>query len=306
MASNTQPGKDRPGMAKPRLVLWREPLIHFFILGLAVFGLSGVFHERSDVAEDRFLVEVSSADIEWFRTMWKKRMDREPTVEELRGLINQRIQEEILSREAVSLGLDDGDRVVQRRLAQKMDFLFNGIAEAEEPSEAELKIYLEENRSRYERPGRVDFSQVYFNADQRGQDGAVEAATRLARQLNTKLDDSAAVAVLGDPFLLPSSFSNRSVSEIEREFGPQFAEAVWELAAGDWHASIASGYGVHVVRVHRRSEATMPEFGELRKQLKTDLIAAQRQELAGEAYDMLRARYRVFVEGMPYEMDTGG
>jgi hypothetical protein len=127
----------------------------------------------------------------------------------------------------------------------------------------------------------------------------------LAEQLNTKPDNSTDMTVLGDPFLLPSSFSNRSVSEIQRDFGPQFAEAVWELAAAHWHGPVASSYGVHVVRVYQRSEAMMPEFGELRDRLKTDMLAARQQELAGKAYDKLRERYRVFVEGMPYDMDTG-
>lgn len=85
-----------------------------FVLGLVVFGLHAVFEPKPEAADDPFLVEVSSADIEWFRTMWTKRIGREPTVEELRGQVNQLIREQVLSREAVSIGLDVEDTVVRR------------------------------------------------------------------------------------------------------------------------------------------------------------------------------------------------
>ncbi len=151
----------------------REPLIHFFVLGLVVFGLRGVLEKQPEAADDPFLVEVSSADIEWFRTMWSKRMGREPTVRELRGQLNQLIREQVLSREAVSMGLDEGDTVVRRRLAQKMGFLLKDLSDIGEPSDGELQAYLQEKRSTYEIPPRVTFTHVYFYADKRGEEGAV-------------------------------------------------------------------------------------------------------------------------------------
>ena len=107
---------------------WREPLIHFFVLGLAVFGLHTALDRKPEaIVNDPYLVEVSSADIEWLRTIFNKQMGREPTVQDLRGQVNQLIREQILSREAVAMGLDEGDIVVRRRLAQKMEFLFRTI-----------------------------------------------------------------------------------------------------------------------------------------------------------------------------------
>ena len=156
----------------------REPLLHLFVLGLVVFGLHAALDRGSEEAlDDPYLVEVSSADIEWFRTMWKKRMGREPTVEELRGQVNQVIRERILEREAIRMGLDKDDVVVRRRLAQKMEFLFKDIATLTEPSDEDLRRYLEENRDRYETPVKLTFTQVFFNTDKRGLAGAEKAET---------------------------------------------------------------------------------------------------------------------------------
>jgi hypothetical protein len=286
--------------------LWREPLIHFFVLGLVVFGLRGVLEQRADSAEDPFLVEVSSADIDWFRTMWRKRMGREPTVEELRGQVNQLIREEILRREAVAIGLDEGDMVVRRRLAQRMDFLFRDLSETAGPSDDELRDYLDDKRETYEIPGRISFTHVYFNPERRGDEEAAEAARALAERLNADPSAGQDTSGLGDAFLLPSSYEGQSVVRLRGEFGPRFAEAVWEQELGTWQGPVLSGYGWHTVYVHGRSEAELPEFSTLKDRLTADWLADRERELAGEVYDRLRQRYRVLVEGMPYDMDRGG
>ncbi len=64
----------------------REPLIHFFVLGLVVFGLHVVLDRKPEATvNDPYLVEVSSADIEWMWTLLNKKMGREPTRQDLRN-----------------------------------------------------------------------------------------------------------------------------------------------------------------------------------------------------------------------------
>jgi hypothetical protein len=287
--------------------MWREPLIHFFILGLVILGLHAIFDTKPEaVADDPYLVAVSSADIEWFRTMWSKRMGREPTIEELRGEVNQLIREQILSREAVSMGLDEGDMVVRRRLAQKINFLFRDLSDITEPSNSDLQEYLQNNRSTYEIPERVTFTHIYFNTDKRGEQGAAEAVRQLVERLNANKGVPPDASVLGDPFLLPSSYSDKAVSEIRREFGTEFAETVLGLEPRTWQGPVASGYGVHAVYVHERSDAKLPAFSDLKEELKADWMAERQREIARKAYEKLRRRYRVLLEGMPYKLDLNG
>jgi hypothetical protein len=308
MAPEPQPDSDnrKASAGRGSFRIWKEPLIHFFVLGLAVFGLHRLLEKRPEVVEDPFLVEVSSGDLEWFRTMFKKRTGREPTVVELRGEVNQLIRERILSREATQLGLDEDDVVVRRRLAQKMDFLFQDISELDEPSDDELRAYLREKRGTYETPGRMTFVHVYFNTDERGDDEAAEAARKLVEKLNTSEGAPQDTSSLGDRFLLPASYSDKSFAEIHGLFGPRFAESVWDQEVGMWHGPVRSGYGLHAVRVEERSDATLPDFHELKERLTADWIAERQRELSNRVYKELRARYRVLVEGMPYDMDIGG
>ena len=301
------PNHSPKGTAHSPLRKWlREPLIHFFVLGLVVFGLHGVLEEKPEAAEDPFLVEVTSADIEWFRTMWSKRMFREPNVKELRGEVNRLIREQILSREAVSLGLDEGDTVVRRRLAQKMNFLFRDLSDITEPSDGTLQEYLQKNRSSYEIPGRVTFTHVYFNTDKRGEEGAAKAVRALVERLNTIEGAPTDGSELGDPFLLKSSYSNWALVDIRSEFGTQFAKTVGEQKPRTWQGPVASGYGLHAVYVHERSDARLPDFSDLKETLKADWMAEKQREIARNAYQELRGRYRVLLEGMPYDLDMSG
>lgn len=290
----------------PLTKFFREPLIHFFILGLVVFGLYGIWEREPEAADDPFLVEVSSADIEWFRTMWSKRMGREPTVEELRGMVHQLIREQILSREAVSLGLDAGDTVVRRRLAQKMDFLFQDLSDMAEPSEEELKAYLQEHGETYEIPSRVTFTHIYFNTDKRGEENAADAARQIVARLNSEQGAFLDVPGLGDPFLLQAGYSNKSMAEVDREFGHRFAQALWEQTPGKWYGPVASGYGLHAVYVKELKEARLPDIDDLKEKLKADWMADKQRQLARKAYETVRGRYRVLLEGMPYNLDLGG
>jgi hypothetical protein len=274
---------------------------------LAIFGLHAVLDGKPEaVADDPYLIEVTSADIDWMRTMWSKRMGREPTVQDLRGQVNQLIREQVLSREAVSMGLDEGDMVVRRRLAQKMDFLFRDLSDITEPSDSDLRAYLQEKRSVYEIPARVTFTHVYFNADKRGKEGAAEAVRLLIIRLNAKKGVPSNAPGLGDPFLLQHSYSNKTQVEIRGEFGPQFAKMVWEQEPLTWQGPIASGYGLHAVYVHEHSDAKLPAFSEIKERLKADWMAERQREIARKAYEKLRTRYRVLLEGMPYELDMSG
>ncbi len=163
--------------------IFKEPLIYFFVLGFVVFGLHSFLNRADQEDTDPFTVEVTSADIEWIRSSWEARMKRQPTQQELQGLINRYIRDEILFREASAMDLDDRDLVIQRRLVQKLTFVFEDLAETIEPTDDELKNYMRENQEKYHKPEMMSFTQVYFNPDKR-KDVMEEAKTVLESRLS--------------------------------------------------------------------------------------------------------------------------
>ena len=282
---------------------WREPLIHFFILGLAVFGLHSFLDREPEVIDtDPYLVEVSSADIDWMRTLFNKRMGREPTVNELRGQVSHLIREQILSREAVAMGLDEGDMVVRRRLVQKMEFLFKDLSGLSEPDEDELRNYFKENRQKYEIPAKVTLTQVYFDSERRG----VENAKQAVQVLLKEGAEPSNASNLGDPSMLTPDCKQCSENEIRSRFGTAFSAAVMKQEAGTWHGPIQSAYGLHAVYIHERQEAKIPAFEAVAEQLKNDWMSARRTENTQKVYGEIRSKYRILVEGLPYDLDFKG
>src|SRR5690606_31157400 len=59
------------------------------------------------------------------------------------------VEDEVLYREAMALGLHAADPIVRRRLIQKMRFLLEDTAPIAEPTEAELAAYLKEHAARF-------------------------------------------------------------------------------------------------------------------------------------------------------------
>ena len=147
--------------------LLREPLLHFMFIGAVIYLLYGVFAESIPEADDKTIV-VSAGEIEWMQTAWQKRWNRPPTAAEFDGLIQQYIKETVLYREALTMGLNQHDQVIRRRLAQKLEFLAKDLVALTPPTEEELQSYFESHLDRYQEPTRYTFTQVFIDPDKRG------------------------------------------------------------------------------------------------------------------------------------------
>ena len=133
--------------------LLREPLLHFILLGLALFAVDAVLRERTVEAAGEDIV-VSPGRIENLAALFAKTWRRPPTTEELGSLVDDYVLEEALYREGLALGVDRDDTIIRRRVRQKMEFLIDDVVEMVEPTEADLKTWLAENPGSYARPAR--------------------------------------------------------------------------------------------------------------------------------------------------------
>src|SRR4030095_7019422 len=114
-------------------------------------------------------------------------------------LVDDRVREEVLYREALALGLDKDDTIVKRQLARKMEFLAEDVSKLEVPQRGELKAWFEKNKDQFALPPRISFRHVYCSPDRRGAMVRADAERSLS-QLAGKPIDAPAVATAGDPF----------------------------------------------------------------------------------------------------------
>ncbi len=272
--------------------LLREPLIIFLMLGALLFGLHTLVNGQSSELDTAFRIQVTAAHIDQLRAGFQRQMGRPPQRQELQGLIDAFIREEVLVREALALGLDRGDTMVRRRLAQKMNFLVEDLALLNEPTEADVSDYFEQNPEQYRLPPRISFTHIYFSRDRRG-DAAEPDAERALNQLVAADQPPLRAPELGDPFGLPYDYRLQSPREVSNLFGQSFADTLFRLEPARWQGLVVSGYGLHLVRVQELVEGRLPELGEVREPVLRDLVEGRRREAKDLAYTALRDRYEI-------------
>lgn len=295
----SKPRASRPREGASRRFL-REPLLHFLLIGAAIFGLYGVAAERSALNADGRIV-VAAGEVERLRELWAWQRQRSPTADELRALVDGHVREEVLYREALRMGLDQGDSIIRRRLAQKLEFLMEDLAAARKPTNAELATFFALHSDRYRIPGRVSFSQIFFSPDRRGPAAEQDARLLLAGLRSDAPPDES--ADLGDSFMMAGSYHQQSADEVESLFGHEVAEALFQLEPDSWQGPVLSGYGWHLVRIDERSEARLPALAEVVEWVRSDWSYEQRRQANMAVFERLRARYEIAIDdGAPGEV----
>ena len=270
----------------------RDPLLQFLILGAALFAIyamaTGVFSSKQARR-----VEISASEVKFLVSSFERQWGREPTAEEQGRLLDARVREEILYREALAVGLDRNDVVVRRRMVQKMELLTQDLALMTDPTDEELRAFLDEHRDEYREPPRVSFSHVYFSPDRRGNSVEQDALSFLA-QLRSQSPQPDRAPEGGDPIMLDNDYERATPREVSRLFGKPFADALFDLEPG-WNGPVVSGFGLHLVHVGERVEGRAAEYEAVRDRL-VDEFNRVRKVRANEAlYRNLAQRYDVSV-----------
>jgi hypothetical protein len=273
--------------------LLKEPLFHFFLLALLIFAAYGVLGPTGAGKPDNIVV--TAPKIEQLATIFAKTWQRPPTAEELKGLIDDFVKEEIYVREATTLGLDKDDTVIRRRLRQKMEFMNDAGVDALIPTDAELVAYLTAHAATFAVDPMTAFQQVFLNPQQHGDSVAQDVATILAALQATPPVET---ATLGDTTLLPYELPLTGKPTISQIFGQEFADALDKVAPEQWTGPIRSSYGLHIVHVSRRQAGRIPALGEVRDAVKREWANTKRTELEDARFNELLKRYHVTIENL--------
>lgn len=124
--------------------LLKEPLLHFLLIGVGLFFLFSQLNSDEEASDTQQII-INKSKLEILSGAFMEENGIPPTDKEIQELLENVIREEVLSREAIALGLDKDDRIIRHRLAQKMQYLFEDVVMVDEPSNEVLKAYFQEN-----------------------------------------------------------------------------------------------------------------------------------------------------------------
>jgi len=269
--------------------IWREPILHFLVIGALVFLAFELSQGDSVIEQNHIRIDVGTQ--EQLQAQFNRSRLRQPTDAELSKLIDNHIRDEVYYREARALGLDQNDTVVRKRMFQKLDFLLEELTEEEIPNDEMLVQFIELNASRFREEPYISFIQVFFNP---GNDP--ELISNLARKTLVKLNNGAAPETEGDLAFEQQAYSGVTPSDIKRVFGTAFSGQINALEPNGWVGPVKSVYGIHLVKIIKKTEGGMPLLSDIRKRAIREYKADRRNDLRDIAYKKMRDRYTITID----------
>ena len=263
--------------------LAKEPLLHFLVIGAALF----VIYEVVNISPEQRApnaITISEAEIEGLAESFNRTWRRPPNDAEMASMIDDRIREEVFVREAITLGLDQNDTIIRRRLRQKMEFLTSSIVEGMEPEEANIQAFFERNQDKFKRPERVGFRQVFL--------GETPDNSKVQQALES-LESGNDPETVGVRSLIPSILPLSVETAVDGTFGRGFFQSLAGLPNGQWAGPIRSGYGVHLVFVTERQPPVVPALDEIRENVIRAWRTETKKDLLEDQYQKMRARYDI-------------
>jgi len=270
----------------------REPALQFLLIGTGLFLAYGWLHGRASFSRDTIVI--TEGRVEQLAAGFAGLHRRPPTREELDGMVQDAVREEILYREAMALHLDADDVIVRRHLAQKLQFVSEDTHPVPEPTQAQLRDFLAQHPQQFQAERGYSFTQVFLNPQRHGSQLQADAQ-RLLAALRTAPDDAALVKG-GDPFLLDSHFERLPAGETARLFGADFEKALRTIATGQWQGPVTSSLGTHLVLLRLRDEPGPPRLADIQAEVRRAWMNEQRELANARFYAELRRRYDVKVE----------
>ncbi len=234
----------------------KEPLVHFLLIGAVLFLVYGLLNTEQNEGE----ILIDDNLVNELVAKWELKRNRRPTLEEMQGMINQYVEQEVLYQEALAMNLDHNDEIVKRRLAQKMEFISDGMAESLQPTLEMLEAYYEAHKDNYTKASIYSMKVIYFSEDKR-KDANADALSALQNENPMEL---------GDNISLPNSYINESAFKIARDYGSVFTNSLDSLETEKWVGPIQSGFGIHLVHISERKAAGYYEFNKIAEKVSTD------------------------------------
>ncbi len=269
----------------------RDPLVHFTLAAALLFAVYAALSrdERQDAMAQQVLI--SEGKIRWLQQTFSNQWQRTPTSEETENLVAGLVEEELLSREAKSLGLDQDDTIIRRRLAQKLGFLIDDTTRIAEPSDAQLRRFYSDNIDHFTSMPAISFRQVYFSPQQRPN---VEQDAKAALVLISAGGETG--AALGDRLMLDAEFHDADQRTVSSLFGADFANAIFAMTPHAWHGPVASGFGFHLVEVTDQRPAESLPFDSVRDKVIVEWRRQEEAKIKAAYLDRLKSKYGVDIE----------
>ena len=283
----------------------KQPLLHFLLAGVLIF----VAYQFSDpvsreIAPPDNVIEVDRTallNFMQFRAqafqpdLFSAQLDAMDVATRDR-LVNDYVREEALHREALAMGMDQGDYIIRQRLVQKVEFLLENLVNQElEPTDADIEAFYSAHREEYRVDAVYTFTHIFFDSGERGDARADAQALLDGGMANVAFNDASAY---GDRYPFLQNYVDRTRDFVVNNFTDDFVAALDALQPGEangWHGPLESRYGWHLVMLLRRSDPYILPLAEIHDRVLEDWRYEMALESRRAAEDKVVSGYEVRV-----------
>jgi hypothetical protein len=256
----------------------RNKLFIFFIIGIFLYLIDIGLNSDEDKN-----IYISDQEVISLINAWKSQVGREPTDDEISRIINNLVQEEILYREALNLGLEREDKIIKRRLAQKISFLKQESI-LKDFSQKEIIDFYKANRDKYYVPDSYTFTHKFFASNNNSKERA-----------QNHLNNSNGLYENSDPFFLGKNFADVSSVEINSNFGSSFSSYFKNPPINQWIGPYKSSFGHHNLYITNYTPGFHPTLEEIYNQLLVDLNQLKRDSAISDFIKEVGPEYSVVI-----------
>ncbi|MEO7338171.1 MAG: peptidylprolyl isomerase [Caldimonas sp.] len=268
--------------AASRPAWWREPMLHFALLGGVLFGVDHLLVSRAD--DPRTIVLGANVDFE-ARRIFAAARGHAPSADELAALRGVWLNNEVLYREGLAMQVDRGDTAIRERVIFKALSVIDANVKLPPFDDRVLRAWFEAHRVKYDEPPRFDFQEAALSGD------APEAEVRAfvgALNAGTPGDAKAGLRV----------FKGRPQASLAPSYGAEFAHALEQAPPGEWRAQPTQG-GWRAIRLDTITSARPADFESLRGVVLQDWTDATLAGQRSAAVRVLAKKYTLKIEGTP-------
>jgi hypothetical protein len=256
----------------------RNKVFIFFIIGIFLYLIDIGLNSDEDKN-----IYISDQEVISLINAWKSQVGREPTDDEISRIINNLVQEEILYREALNLGLEREDKIIKRRLAQKISFLKQESI-LKDFSQKEIIDFYKANRDKYYVPDSYTFTHKFFASNNNSKERA-----------QNHLNNSNGLYENSDPFFLGKNFADVSSVEINSNFGSSFSSYFKNPPINQWIGPYKSSFGHHNLYITNYTPGFHPTLEEIYNQLLVDLNQLKRDSAISDFIKEVGPEYSVVI-----------
>lgn len=280
--SSSEPAAAAKASESPvKRVDWvREPLFHFILIGAVLFGVDSLIAGQAD---DPNRIELDAQVDAEAQRMFESARGHKPNAAELKALRQVWLDNEVLYREGLALGLDRGDTTIRERVIFKALSMVDSNAKRPEYDDKVVREWFEKNRSRYDIPQRFNFEEGVI---------AGESSEATVRSFVSALNAGQTPEVQAGLRV----FKDRPHDNLVQSYGEAFATALESSPPGEWRA-VQTKDGWRAMRLESVVAAQAADYEQLRGVVSQDWTDTVMSEQRSAAVAALAKKYTIVIDG---------